>query len=152
MNPDGNYLTLDQFIEEFDIPLEYAGMPMGDGGELSLKDYKIVKDKPFLRIMEDILRRPCIYRELVAEDRPAHIARLDACITVKKLGFTIDEAQAIFDQFSISANWHDQHNVEKRHTNIRSVYLREPDYKQFTCGSLKRAGLCVGEVCPHYYK
>jgi len=151
MNSEGNYMTLDGFIEEFKIPLEYAGMPMGEG-EFSIKDYKVITNLPFLRIMEDIIRRPCVYRELVVEDRPAHIARLDACIVIKKLGFTIDEALAIFDQFAISANWHDQHNAEKRHTNVRSVYLREPGYKQFTCGSLKRAGLCVGEVCPHYYK
>jgi len=151
MNPEGNYMSLDKFIEQFKIPLEYAGMPVGDG-DLILKDYKVITDRPFLRIMEDIIRRPCVYRELVVEDRPAHIARLDACIAVKELGFTLDEALALFDQFAHSANWHDQHNTEKRHTHIRSVYVRNPPYKQFTCGSLKRSDLCIGEACPHYYK
>jgi len=150
MNPEGNYYTIDKFIEKFDIPLKFIGMGIDNGNGEEIKDYKVITNEPFLKIMKDIIVRPCVYRELVVEDRPAHLARLDACISIRGLGFSLSEALAMFDQFARAANWHDQHNTEIRHTNVKSIYLREPPYNRLTCGTLKREGLCVGDVCPHY--
>lgn len=150
MNPEGNYYTIDKFIEKFDIPLKFIGMGIDNGNGEGIKDYKVITDEPFLKIMKDIIVRPCVYRELVVEDRPAHLARLDACISVRELGFSLSEGLALFDQFAVAANWHDQHNTDIRHTNVQSIYLREPPYNRLTCGTLKREGLCVGDVCPHY--
>jgi hypothetical protein len=151
MNPEGNYYTLDEFIIQFEVPLHYAGMPWSNGnGHGDLKEYKVTTDDHFLLIMKDIIRRPCIYRELVVEDRPAHIARVEACIEVRDLNFSLDGALTLFDDFADAADWHDKHNKIKRDTNIKSIYYHEPPYKQMTCGTLQRAGLCIGKECPSY--
>ena len=150
MNPEGDYYTLDEFIEKFYIPLRFTGVSNGNGIGEAVREYKVITDEPFLKIMKDIIVRPCIYRELVVEDRPAHLARFDACIAVRDLGFSLDEALGLFDQFASAADWHDQHNRERRHMHVRNIYNREPPYKRLTCGTLKREGLCVGDVCIHY--
>jgi hypothetical protein len=78
------------------------------------------------------------------------MARWDACVDIRTLGFSFEEALTLFDQFARAANWHDQHNTQRRYANIRSIYAQEPPYKTATCGTLKRHDLCVGKACPHY--
>lgn len=152
MNPNGNWYTLNEFIMKFNVPISYVGIPFdgNDPATTTIKEYKVVADEPFLKIMKDIIRRPCIYRELVVEDRPAHIARVDACVEIRNLGFTLQEALNLFDLFAHAANWHDQHNTQRRYANVRSIFMKDPPYKPATCSTLKRHGLCVGKVCPFY--
>ena len=112
-------------------------------------DYDDKAGSDFDEYVKLVLPRPCIHNALMTEN-PPHAARLQAIITRVKTGYDQPSTMKFIKQVSEHYNW------ENRDPGIASYFIdwqyRHPEYRDYSCESLREAGLCIGKRCDIFEK
>lgn len=92
-----------------------------------------------------ILPRPCIHTEIMTHN-PKHLARVEACSNLVKLGFDYEWICQFFDDVAKQAGWVD------RNPGITAYHVQQimgkGGYEPRSCSNIRADGYCVGESCP----
>jgi hypothetical protein len=140
--PKGDLLTLDQFLDRFDINIERTLATKIDDGETkrnSLVEYIPVNND----YIKSILPHPCVHSQIVNNPNPPHYARFAAATWFREIGLDRGVAFKFFEKM----NYVD-YKPDVTAAQINNIY--DHNYKFPTCKKLYENALCVGKECAKF--
>lgn len=119
------------------VPTEIEELPV---------DYRDATPEKVRIILEEFLQMPCMYQRIAQPD-PKHTVRRNAAVLMFNVGMSVEEVLDIYGQL----NWVDW---DRSYTKKQLQQIYDTGYRDMTCQSIMREGLCVHmdepQSCPTY--
>jgi len=140
-------LTLDEFMERFDIRIEDWLKMGGSKGIAVYSQYKGNYTHPQTEVIKKMFQKPCIHNDILGSSEPSHITRLYVAVLLLNYYKWPPEKVIEFFKNLNMADW----SEEETKIQVYQIAFNDPPYNTPNCSTLKHWGLCVKDKCGQYF-